>query len=592
MILSVATAMTQSHRFAAFAALVLGTAVLPATPQQVPVGHYPDDWLHPADQMPPQRQARRTGPKSPNDDAPVVRAAYLIPANRTAQTQGVESFRTALTRTRDYYRDQMVANGNGPRTFAFETESDGASPMIHLVKITETDDYLRDDLWSRTLAAAASSGIPLWTPGQIWILVPESHLQNADGSLTPGVALGASFGSGDDPGVVLMESAALARFKYLADDRSYAGLVVPELGPYPLVANVSFPWFEGATLSSTASSVLGALMHELGHGFGLPHDFRNDTNMLGNLMGNGLRGIRGNFYPARYPEAQTWLSTASARALAVSRYFGGTAGENDKPAVTILTSGNVTPAAGLLAIQFTAADPSGLVAAHLAYNGNRVAEMALAGPTFSGSFQTAEYQPGTAATYQIAVFDAHGNKQTVETSITPIAIGNRAPLAHFRVSRTIGFFGEEVVLDAASSSDPDAGAVLTFEWDLDGDGVFESPPSLSPRYTLTLDSPGSRRIAVRVTDQAAAAAVSAPLVVETHRPNMNLTLQPAGTVLVQWPSRLGVVYQPAASGNLAQWQPVGSTPIHGDGNPCGFQDAAGGATRGFYQIGMTRRTGP
>ena len=85
--------------------------------------------------------------------------------------------------------------------------------------------------------------------------------------------------------------------------------------------DVTFAWFEGSSFSSLASSWLGALWHETGHAFGLPHDFRNDNNFHGNLMGNGLRGTRGSLFPEKYPQNYTRLEYASALVLNVSHYF-------------------------------------------------------------------------------------------------------------------------------------------------------------------------------------------------------------------------------------------------------------------------------
>ena len=44
-----------------------------------------------------------------------------------------------------------------------------------------------------------------------------------------------------------------------------------------------------------------AVVALVGHGLGLGHDFRNDLNAHGNMMGNGCRRIRGNLFPDRYP---------------------------------------------------------------------------------------------------------------------------------------------------------------------------------------------------------------------------------------------------------------------------------------------------
>ena len=65
----------------------------------------------------------------------------------------------------------------------------------------------------------------------------------------------------------------------------------------------------------------GATTHELGHAFGLNHDFRNDNNFHGNLMGNGFRGLRASYFPAQFPNDDIQLSYVAAETLNVSRYF-------------------------------------------------------------------------------------------------------------------------------------------------------------------------------------------------------------------------------------------------------------------------------
>src|SRR4030095_14365108 len=168
---------------------------------------------------------------------------------------------------------------------------------------------------------------------------------------------------------------------FLTNDAPYHSQIVRELGPYPLQTNISFRSFEGTTFSSISSSSLGAGIHEMSHGFGLAHDFRNDQNFKGNLMGNGLRGMRGALYPERYPLDFTRASYASALALMVSRYFNPdtTFTDNTTPALTISTTGTNTPVNGLIRIDFTTSDAGGLHAALLQLDGDVVGEMALSG---------------------------------------------------------------------------------------------------------------------------------------------------------------------------------------------------------------------
>src|SRR5688572_21188709 len=113
--------------------------------------------------------------------------------------------------------------------------------------------------------------------------------------------------------MVTGETLARMSEQFLTDDRLYAGLVIPAIGPYPLVPDVSFAWFDGTTVSSISSSAQGAVIHEVGHAFSLWHDFRNDYNANGNLMGNGFRGLRGSLFPRRYPLDDVGLRSEERR---------------------------------------------------------------------------------------------------------------------------------------------------------------------------------------------------------------------------------------------------------------------------------------
>lgn len=457
----------------------------------------------------------------PEPVVPVVRMAYVIPANRVPQTQGVQSFRGAMLLAQQWYRDQMALHGYGPRTFNIEMEADGVTPRVHVLHVEGSDAL--DDLggsdsanFQRVHASAGLAGLPLGQSGQLWMIVPESHRQAPGGAISGSFAFGGTYGSGSWAGVAMQGGDALARYKYLTDNRSYAGLTIPEVGPYPLVQDVSFPWSEQSTLSSVSSAVTGALCHELGHALGLTHDYRNDQNIWGTLMGNGMRGIRGNFLPGLYPGNLCWLSTSAARELSVNRFLGGSTGENTPPVLSIQTSGNVPITAGKIPINFTASDPSGLVAAQLIFHdGNDaycVEAIELDSDSFSGSFTTPYFHSGTQRKFEVAVLDRHGNRTLAETLLTPTGSGNRAPMANFKVPKLKTLQGESIMLDASGSSDPD-GNPLQYEWDLNGDGAFDTSPASSAQRTVVMDTIGVRKFRVRVRDSAGVMTVSAPLLV-------------------------------------------------------------------------------
>ncbi|MDF9796525.1 hypothetical protein OKW21_001788 [Catalinimonas alkaloidigena] len=445
---------------------------------------------------------------------PIVRIAYLIPSNRSPQDNGVEALQYALKTGQQYYKDQMQKNGFGSKTFEIETEADGVTPLIHVVSLDVTDDYLREDLWNRSIQTAFNKGISVWTAGEVWILLPEAHLMQPDGSMVGSVALGASHATGNSPGVVVLGSNALALFTktIITDDRPYHGKILPNLGLYPMQQDVTFPWFEGNTLSSVASSALGALFHEMGHAFGLPHDYRNDNNFHGNLLYNGLRGIRGSLFPNLYPEDYTRLSYSSSLILNVNHYFNRNQSVTSSPTIHISIPATVVPQKGLLHISFAAEDNDGLSFAHLRYEGNVVAEVLLDGENASSNFETSYYSPGTENEYTIAVYDVQGNIAYQNVSVFVQGGGNQAPRPFVRIDPAVPDINEAVTLNASKSYDPDnAPLTLIFEWDVDNDGIYDLDPVAEMKTPFQYPAPGNYYVKLKVTDPGGNQSVSTPL---------------------------------------------------------------------------------
>ena len=443
--------------------------------------------------------------------APMVRVAYVIPNNRQPQPNGVANLRSALPVMREWYREAFDRRGMEQRTFLVETEPDGVTPLVHVVRVNQTDAFLRGDIWGRVNSAATAAGVPLFAANQVWLLVPEIHTMASNGDVTGGVALGASNGSGSDGGAAMIGSPMLPSFRpgALSDDRPYNGTVVPELGPHPMVQDVSFPWFEGTTFSSVASSHYGAAVHELTHAFGMPHDFRNDSNFDGNLMGNGFRGFRGIIHPDRYPSDGTYLQSGQAEVLHNSRYFRHVAAapENTGPSLTV-TSGGVVNSA--LRLNVTASDPSGLRAAIVQRGGDGIGELVFSGATsVNTTFETTLYNPGESAEFAVMAYDAWGNRTRRTLTITPATTPPRGPQPDIATGRQTVRAVQQVLLDARGTTFPTA---VNAEWDIDGDGTFDTPPDPDRTHFVTYATPGTRMVRARLTPAAGGpSVVSAPI---------------------------------------------------------------------------------
>ncbi len=451
---------------------------------------------------------------------PVVRIGYIIPSNRVAGTGAVERIQWVMTMVQDWYRDQLARYGYGPRTFRMETMPDGVTPMVHVVQSGQLDTYFHPDVWGRTIEQATAGGLPIWTAGQVWLLISEAHVQAANGAIAGTAALGASFGSGDDPGVAMMGGDALARYRpeFLTNSQVYAGTTFAEIGPHPMVSGVTFPSFEGSTWSEVSSSVIGALAHELGHAFGLPHDFRNDENFRGNLMGNGSRGIRGNFYPSRYTNNATTINAAMARALSVSRYFGNNTADTTRPSVTVTTTGNVMPAQGLVSIEFQASDDQQLAAAWLEWNYDAVTDMALQGTSTSVIIRTSHFNAGQTNVYKINVWDHAGNRQDIVTNIVVMTGSSAAPKSKLVVNNITGFAGRSISLSASGSTISQNGPGVTYTFHVNGPENLVIGPQSNPSTVITLNEPGFYQAHVSIVDQSGFTKASMPVAILNHQP--------------------------------------------------------------------------
>jgi hypothetical protein len=85
---------------------------------------------------------------------------------------------------------------------------------------------------------------------------------------------------------------------------------------------------------------------------------------------------------------------------------------------------------------------------------------------------------------------------------------NQAPQAAFDAPSGLVFEGERASFDASASTDPD-GTLERYEWDLDGNGSFESDSGASPRASAVYTRAGAYRVSLRVTDDDEATATTA-----------------------------------------------------------------------------------
>jgi glucose/arabinose dehydrogenase len=77
--------------------------------------------------------------------------------------------------------------------------------------------------------------------------------------------------------------------------------------------------------------------------------------------------------------------------------------------------------------------------------------------------------------------------------------GNRAPTADAKATPQAGPLPLKVEFDATGSTDPDAGDVLSYAWDLDGDGAYDDSTAAKPTWTYT--TAANVTVRLKVTDK-------------------------------------------------------------------------------------------
>jgi PKD repeat protein len=139
-------------------------------------------------------------------------------------------------------------------------------------------------------------------------------------------------------------------------------------------------------------------------------------------------------------------------------------------------------------------------------------------PTASNTFAT----PGE-KTVGLRVTDNFGDTATTTQAVT---VENRAPTASFAATPNPVLSGVSTSFDASGSKDPD-GTIAKYEWDLDGNGTYETDTGTTPTAGNTFATPGTKTVGLRVTDNSGATATTTVTVtVQNRAPSASITATP------------------------------------------------------------------
>jgi PKD repeat protein len=109
------------------------------------------------------------------------------------------------------------------------------------------------------------------------------------------------------------------------------------------------------------------------------------------------------------------------------------------------------------------------------------------------------------------------NRGGTATAASTLVVQNQAPTASFTTTPNPVPTGSSIALDASGSKDPD-GTIAKYEWDLDGNGSYETSTDATAAATTSFASQGSRAIGLRVTDDNGATATTTRTVTIQNRP--------------------------------------------------------------------------
>ena len=164
---------------------------------------------------------------------------------------------------------------------------------------------------------------------------------------------------------------------------------------------------------------------------------------------------------------------------------------NRVPAAAFTVAPDAPSTGDLVTFESTSTDPEGPLAAE-------AWDLDDDGQFDDGTGTTASRSFAKAGTYtvRLQVDDPDGMSSVATGTVT---VGGRSPVASFTVSPQSVITGKPVALDATGSTDPD-GSVVRYQWDLDGNGSYETDTAGNPKTSRFYASPGNVVVGLLVTD--------------------------------------------------------------------------------------------
>ena len=238
------------------------------------------------DWQPDNRRYARTLANLDIGEPRTVRLIYFLPNDRDFRPEVVQRMKDEIRRIQAFFAEQMGAHGYGEKTFNVETDAQG-EPLVHRV-----NGQLHSGHYLTALTMLDEIRQAFDFDANIYVIVVDKERNRI------GDALGVGSAHGKNGGVVLVPS--------------------------------GFTW--------------DVVAHELGHAFGLQHDFRNDANIMS------------------FSRQEGELSAYSANFLAVHTFLNPDVSleETTLPTIELISSSEYAIGSRSVSIQFKLSDPDGL----------------------------------------------------------------------------------------------------------------------------------------------------------------------------------------------------------------------------------------
>jgi hypothetical protein len=289
----------------------------------------------------------------PRNEVHKVQLAYFVPRDRRPVRRFDQKIRTVMTIVSTLYREDLRAKGYEFDGISFEGKNN--EPVVRLVRgereaayYNNAPAYEANEQWRRLNPEIRSKvGDPQRT---LIVAFVETYDNGPAEHLWPGaIARGAYFGP--DGGLAIYSS-------HLLRDEFCAATIDAQRRLFfdqtPVQGRKAWGHRMNSPLGEFVEDGIGAVAHELGHAFGLPHDRRQDNL---DIMGNGFRNLRWNFAPSS--KERVGFSEENAWLLMSSRYIANDLDltDNQPPRVEL---GKISMGSGRLTVSVKATDNNGL----------------------------------------------------------------------------------------------------------------------------------------------------------------------------------------------------------------------------------------